>query len=189
MQNVLTKIGVVAMALSMFTLSSCDELKDLLKFDFDLEGEAVYIDVEAPIEAGNVEELGSEIYDRSLADILKEEVPSADINKIKEVNLTSVTLEIQNASDATTHSFQNLESISAEISAQGMDARVVGSVAQTPSTATNKLTIPITGGQINVKDFISKAAFKYAVKGKVKEAINKDFTIKVTANYSFVFGL
>ncbi|NGM90523.1 hypothetical protein G5B35_24800, partial [Parapusillimonas sp. SGNA-6] len=73
MKNVFKKIGIAIMTLLVFTFSSCEELEDLLKFNFDLEGEAIYFDVEAISETGELTELGRQTYDRSLADILAEE--------------------------------------------------------------------------------------------------------------------
>ncbi len=188
MKNTLKKIGIAVMTLSMFSFSSCDELEELLKFDFDLEGEAIYFDVEAVSETGEVVELGAETYDRTLADILAEEAPKADINKIKEINLTSITLEIVGGADEN-NNFQNISSIYAEVEADGLNGKTVAELSNISDVYATKLVIPVTGGKVNVKDYFNKNNFSYAVKGMFRKPTAKTLKLKITANYSFVFGL
>lgn len=188
MKNVFKKIGIAIMTLLVFTFSSCEELEDLLKFNFDLEGEAIYFYVEAISETGELTELGRQTYDRSLADILAEESPNADINKIKEINLTSITLEIVEGADDN-NNFQNISSIKAEIEADGLDGKTVAELSSVSDVYVTKLVVPVTNGKVNVKDYFNKTNFSYAVKGVFREPTTKTLKLKVTANYSFVFGL
>src|SRR5690606_6276993 len=122
MKKVFKKLGVVAMTLSMFAFSSCEELKELIKFDFDLEGEAIEIVVDE-LEVGEEVEIGSAQFEKSLEQIIQEEAPDADLSKIKAITLTNISMQILDGDED--NNFQNLGSISAEVRASGLQDLVV----------------------------------------------------------------
>lgn len=187
MKKIIQKIVILFMAVSIFSMSSCEELDELLKFDFDLKGEKIEFDVE-PFEVGNDIVLGSGKFDKTLSQILQENAPKADINKITAINLKNIHMEIIQGADDD-NSFQNLTELYAEVKATGLNNMIVAEVRSISSTATTKLSIPVKGGSVNLKDYFNKNNFEYVVKAKVHKASTKTLRVRATADYSFEFDL
>lgn len=167
--------------------SSCDELKEALKADFDFEGEAIYIEID-PIESTEgIQLLGKEDYNFDLAKIIQENASSFSIDNIREVNLTNIQIELMDGDEE--NNFENLESIYAEVYANGMAEKVVAEKLGIPEVEAMKITIPIKGGSVNLKDFVTKQSFGYNVKAKLRKATTKTLTAKITADYNFVVGI
>ena len=188
MKKVFTKLGVIMMTLSMFTFSSCEELKDLLKFDFDLEGETIEI-VVAELEVGEGVEIGKEQFEKSLEQIIKENQPDADLSKIKAIKLSNISMQIVKNGDEG-NNFQNLGSIYTEVRASGLNDLLVAKKENINSDVPQyRLDLPVEGGSIDVKNYFSKTDFEYVVKADVVKETTKELTIQIKADYSFTFGL
>jgi uncharacterized Zn finger protein len=169
--------------------TSCDELKEALKADFNYEGDAIYVDID-PIDApedGSLQLIGSENYEFNLENILTENAPSFNIDNIREVNITNIQIELTNG-DAD-NNIQNFESVYAEVYANNMTGKVVAEKTDIPNTQAIKVTIPINGGSVNLKDFVTKKSFGYNIKAKMRKSTTKTLKAKITADYNFVVGI
>lgn len=166
---------------------ACDELKEVLKADFDFESDAVYIEID-PIEAKDeIQVIGEENYEFDLEQIIEEYASSFSVDNIREVNLTSITIELTDGDE--NNNIQNFESIYAEVHANGMAEKVVAEKLNIPDTKTMTLTVPIKDGSINLKDFVTKKSFGYKVKAKLRKSTTKTLQAKLTADYNFVVGI
>ncbi|HMR18180.1 MAG TPA: hypothetical protein PKA53_02675 [Sphingobacterium sp.] len=167
--------------------SSCEELKEALKVDFDFEGETLHIEIDPITNTEEVQILGEENYEFDLDKIVEEYAPSFNISNIREVNLKKIEIELLNGDDD--NNFQNLELIYAEVYANGMVEKIVAEKMDIPDVKTMKLTIPVKDGSVNVKDFATKQSFGYKVKAKLRKSTTKTLEAKVTADYNFVVGV
>ncbi|NGM63397.1 hypothetical protein G5B30_15915 [Sphingobacterium sp. SGG-5] len=189
MKRVFKKLGVVAMTLSMFAFSSCEELKELIKFDFDLKGEAIEIVIEPTEETGSQITIGSEQFEKSLEQVIKENAPDADLSKIKAITLTNISAEItKGAKDG--NNFQNFSKIYVKVNAEEKEVEDAELVAQTTiEDETTHLEVPVNGGSVDIKSWFSKQNFEYVLQADITEAITEELTIRITADYAFTFGL
>lgn len=189
MKSILRVLGGAALTLSLFIFSSCDQLEELAKFDFDLEGEAIDITV-GPLEVGEEVVIGSEQFEKSLNDIIKEHAPNANLSKIKEIKLTKISLQIVSGADDN-NNFENLSSIYTNVNATGMGETglLVAKKSDIPEEYAVQLDVPVEGGGINVLDYFNKTNFEYIIRANVRKATTKDLTLRIKADYSFVFKL
>jgi len=168
-------------------LSSCDELKDAIKADFDYAGDAILLDIPEITSTSEVTIIGEEEYNFDLENIIKQNAPSFSISNIKEVKLHSVKVELTNG-DAD-NNFQNLETLQVEVSATGLQNKIAAEVTNNPNTYSLSLNVPVVGGSIDLKNYFTKQQFTYRLKAKARKTTTKVLKAKITADYSFVVGL
>lgn len=189
MKNISKTLQMAVVALVVFTFSSCEELEKLNKFDFDLEDQFIDVEVD-PLEVGAGIVIGSEKFEKSITDIIKENAPEADLSKIKEIKLTNVSLQIVSGADAD-NNFQNLTNIYARVNATGMgeNGLLVAQKSNIKNERADQLDLPVQGGGVDVTSYFNKTNFEYILKADVRKATTKVMTVRIKADYSFVFKI
>src|SRR5690606_23136821 len=147
MKKVFKKLGIVAMTLSMFAFSSCEELKELAKVNFTYNDERGDITIPAiTVEQAEGGEfiLFEETYDLDLQDWLNsdDEASEFGIGDIREIKVSSLKILLPDGDGES--NFGNIESLRVTVAAGGAE-KEIAKVEDIPDEDVYELDVPITG--------------------------------------------
>lgn len=155
--------------LIVFSLSQCDKIDDLTKFDIDYNtsvtisstfGIDVPFDIATPVITTNSE---SEF-----------EVNNTKKDLIEEITLSHLTMIITSPDGA---SFDFLNSIEVYINADGLEEKKVAWNEQIPETIGDVLELE--SSNIDLQEYIKKDSFQLRVKTKTDKLISEDHEIEI----------
>ena len=170
----------------LISFSSCDKVKDALEKDVNIPTTVEF--TIGQIGVGAAQNIGEFEVKYNLDSAVKANAPSLSADNVKSIKLKGFKIELLEGHDAD-NNFQNFKSIYAEVSAEGLQLRKLVEISNYSSpTPVYSLTIPVTGGGIELKEYLNKK-FKYSVKGETSKAITKQVKAKVKAEYEFTIGL
>jgi hypothetical protein len=177
-------LSTLAVVLLIFS-TSCNKIKDALAQDVSITPGAVdfNIPVIASTNSGTV--LANIAVDLDLNALIKEKASKFDASNVKNVKITGVKFDLLDADDA--NNFANLENVSAAIEASGQAATVLASISGNPDVKSTTLTVPITGGGVELKSFLTSGGLKYTLTGKARRVTTK--VLKARATFSYTFTL
>ncbi|MFD1628549.1 hypothetical protein [Pseudopedobacter beijingensis] len=166
------------MVIAFIALTSCSKIKDAIQADVDIPAGTINIDIPKIETTGEQKIAGTD--NISAIDL-------SSYSGIKSVTLKSIKVELKEQNPDV--NFKVLEKLSVEISSAGLESKVLASVTNTDySTNKYSIDIPVTGGNINIQDFV-KNTFSYTIKGKAHSTTNTPMPAKLTAVYTVKFGL
>ena len=174
-------------ALAVLLSASCKKVKDALQKDFDITPDAIEATVPPVTTTDETTVIGTFTVDMNLDSLVNSYTSQFGIGNIKSIKITSFKVALLNAN--ASNNISNFESASAEISAPGQGAKVLVQSNNIPDTYAESLTLPVTGGDIELKDYVKATTFNYVLRGKARRTTSKELRVKVTAQYTFTFGL
>ncbi|WP_256013054.1 hypothetical protein [Desertivirga xinjiangensis] len=171
--------------LLLFTFSACDKVKDALEKDVNIPTTVNFTINQLGV--GAAETIGEFEVKYNLDSAVKANAPSLSADNVKSIKLKSFKIEL--IDENADNNFQAFKSIYASVSAQGLDTREVIRISDfNPANPTYSLTIPVTGGGIELKDYLSKK-IKYSIKGETRKTFTGPIRARAKAEYEFTIGL
>ncbi|WP_289061290.1 hypothetical protein [uncultured Zobellia sp.] len=155
------------------TLTSCDKLDELTKFDLDYTTQ-----VTIPSTAGI--DLPFEIFTPDVETNSESEFEVNDTRKdlIEEIKLTKLELEITSPDDSD---FSFLESLKVYISAEDLDEIMIASKDEIEETVGDVLDVDVI--DVDLKDYIKKDKFNLRLETVTDEAMSTDHEIDVNSTF------
>lgn len=167
-------------------LTSCSKIKEKLETDFDYEAAPITVTIPpVPIVGGDID-LTKEVT-MDLDAIIRQNAPLVSANNIRAVKLTGITIELAGADEE--NNLQNLETIRVSVGAEGLEDQVIAEVANNPDVYETSLSLPITGGAVDLKPYIMKKKFDYMLNVKPRRGTTKSLTVTVKTSFTFVVGV
>lgn len=178
----------IATIFCFIALSSCSKVEEITQKDVVITPNSVTFTIPevTSTDAGSISAPFEVNLD--LAALIKEKASSFGVGNIKSIKITSLKIDLINGDDA--NNFKIIENLSASISAEGLSSKVLASVTNNDfTTVKQSLVIPVTGGDIELKDYLKATSFKYSISGKAHSKTTKALQAKLTASYTFKLGL
>lgn len=178
----------IAVILSFFIFSSCDKVEEITQKDVVITPD--YVEFTIPQVTNTEEGSFGEPFEvkLNLDSLIKSKASAFGVSNIKSINITSLRIALQEQREDS--NFKVLEKISVEISSAGQTSKVLATANNSDHT-TNKyeLVLPVTGGNIELKDYLKASSFSYAVTGKAKNPTEQPVRARLYATYTFKLGL
>ncbi|TKC09340.1 hypothetical protein [Pedobacter frigoris] len=170
----------------MIAFSSCSKIKEATQRDISISpaGVTFTVPIITSLNAGTT--IGTVPVTMDLDALIKAQASKFGISNVKNVRITGVKIKL-NDSDAT-NNFANLENLSATIKSNTSEV-VVASVTGNADAEKSELTIPITGGNAELKSFVTASSFSYVLTGKARRVTTKPLSATATFTYTLTVGL
>ncbi|MDO6818414.1 hypothetical protein [Zobellia sp. 1_MG-2023] len=155
------------------TLTSCDKLDELTKFDLDYNSQ-----VTIPSSAGI--DLPFDMFTPDMETNSDSQFEVNDTRKdlIEEIKLTKLELEITSPDDSD---FSFLESIEIYISAEGLDEIMIASKEEVDENIGDVLDVDVI--DVDLKEYIKKDKFNLRLNTVTDELISTDHEIDVNSTF------
>ncbi|MBT9188204.1 hypothetical protein [Zobellia russellii] len=155
------------------TLTSCDKLDELTKFDLDYNSQ-----VTIPSSAGI--DLPFDMFTPDMETNSDSQFEVNDTRKdlIEEIKLTKLELEITSPDDSD---FSFLESIEIYISAEGLDEIMIASKEEVDENIGDVLDVDVI--DVDLKEYIKKDKFNLRLNTVTDELISMDHEIDVNSTF------
>ena len=155
------------------TLTSCDKLDELTKFDLDYNSQ-----VTIPSSAGI--DLPFDMFTPDMETNSDSQFEVNDTRKdlIEEIKLTKLELEITSPDDSD---FSFLESIKIYISAEGLDEIMIASKEEVDENIGDVLDVDVI--DVDLKEYIKKDKFNLRLNTVTDELISTDHEIDVNSTF------
>lgn len=177
---------IISLIVAAGSLTSCKKIKENLKADFDYEAAPITVTIPAVPIAGEGLEVTQEV-SMDLDAIIRQNAPLVSANNVRQINLTGMTIEVAGADDD--NNLQNLETIRVSVAADGVGEQVIAETANNPDVYATSLSVPVTGGAVDLKPYIMKKNFDYTLHVKPRRGTTKPLTVTVKTFYTFVVGV
>lgn len=166
----ITKLSTVSLiallTLGMFT-SSCDSVKDILKFNLPEQTIEVEFDI-PPTNTGD-KTLANFNVRLDMDSLIKANASNFSANNIQTAKITSVRVEASNTEENGDH-FGALQSAKAQLSSNNIAELVtVAELTNNPETYQASLVIPVK--DVELKDYFKATNFTYIFSGYVRTSL------------------
>ncbi|WP_316788135.1 hypothetical protein [Pedobacter frigoris] len=171
----------------MIAFSSCNKIKEATQRDISISpaGVTFTVPIITSLDAGTT--IGTVPVTIDLDALIKAQASKFGISNVRNVRITGVKIKLNDSDD--TNNFANLENLTAKIKASGQSDVTVASVPSNPDTKSSELTIPITGGNAELKSFVTASSFSYVLTGKARRVTTKPLSATATFTYTLTVGL
>ena len=183
-----SKLTACLLLLAIVVLGSCDKVKEAVKLKKEVQPGAITFTIPPIIVAGQEAALITKEASIDLDQEVKKVDPDYGVENIKSIRIKALKLELLD--QFTDANFKALEKISVAIDAEGETEKELASYMNSDFT-TDKYTleVPITGGDIELRDYLNGESFTFMLKGKAHATTNKQVRAKLTVIYDFTLGL
>jgi hypothetical protein len=177
-------VGLISCFVLGSIFTSCNKLKDLVKFNIPLQTADVSFTI-APQPVGTQTLAGFQV-GINLDSILKAENSSLSISNIKSVKVTACTITTSNAT--TADHFGDLSACQVAIaSGSASTFTKVAEITSNPDTYATTLTIPVS--DVELKDYFTTSLLKYQLSGTVRKATTTTLNCTATIKFEIEAGL
>jgi hypothetical protein len=171
---------------TMLALSSCEKIKDLVKFKVGVKSQDVNFSVPAIPSAGE-QEFGSGNIHVNVDSIIKTQNNKAGVDNIKSAEVTEVSVEILNPDEE--NNLGVVERIIVELSSDTRPEPVtIAAKSGNPDEYITSMSLPLAEN-VDLADYLKANNYTYKLKAKTRRGTTKELNCKATIKYDLVVGL
>lgn len=184
----LTKLSTVSLITVLtlgFITSSCNSVKDLIKFN--LPAQTIEVDFEIPPTATGEKSLADFNVRFNVDSAIKANASQFSAANIKSAKIISVKVETSNAEQGGDH-LGALSAAKAQLSSSGNSTLVtIAELTDNPATFAASLTLPVK--DVELKDYFKDSNFTYVLSGTVRTATTTTLRCKAIIKFDASLSL
>ncbi|MGC4079338.1 MAG: hypothetical protein QM702_20315 [Rubrivivax sp.] len=175
------------LAIGLFTLSSCNKLKDLAKVTLNIQNEDGEFDIPATSSLIDIVIESNDVH-LNLDSMISAQNSKVSSKNVKEVHIKSCQLKLTNGT--ADNNFSALQSCKLEVKSNVNTTYIaLAQMDSNPDSAAYVLNLPVND-QLELKDyFLSANTFSYRISGKTRKPVTAPLHCQIIVNYSLVAGL